>query len=120
MRTAVGVAAVLGAVALGTAGCGEDSEKTERGNCGGASWELSVDKEGDSLDVSFELQSAGAGETWNVLIEQDGTSLLEGERQTDEDGELDADALADGADGTSFKVTATPETGEACTASIDF
>lgn len=120
MRTVVGIAAVLGAVAFGASGCGGDSEKTESGNCGGASYELSVDKEEDRLEVTFELQSAGPGETWNVVVEQDGTSLLEGERQTDEDGELDVDAFADGADGTTFKVTATPESGEACTASIDF
>lgn len=120
MRTAVGVAVVLGAVAFGAAGCGGDSEKTERGNCGGASWELSVDKEDKGLEVNFELQSAGPGETWTVVIEQGGTSLVDGQRQTDEDGELDVDAFADEADGKSFTVTATPESGEACTASIDF
>ena len=120
MRSAVGTAAVLGAVVFGTGGCGGDTEKTERGNCGGASYELSVDEEKDGLEVTFELQSAGPGEVWNVVVEQDGTSLLEGERQTDEDGELDVDAFADKSDGTSFKVTATPESGEACTASIDF
>ena len=108
MRTAVGVAAVLGAVAFGASACGEDSEKTERGNCGSASYELSVDKEDKGLEVTFELQSAGPGESWNVVIEQDETTLLDGQRQTDEDGELDVDAFADEADGKSFKVTATP------------
>jgi len=120
MRTAVGVVLVLGTVAFGTAACGGDSEKTERGNCGSGSWELSVDKEDKGLEVTFELQSGGPGESWDVVIAQGETTLVDGTRQTDEDGELDVDAVADEADGKSFTVTATPETGEACTASIDF
>jgi hypothetical protein len=68
--------------------------------------------------VTFDLQSAAPGETWEVVVEQDGRSVLSGERQTDEDAELDLDVAVNEEDGTPIDVTATPENGEACPASI--
>ena len=96
-----------------------DDEQTARGTCGNATYELAVESEDGGLEATFELQSAGPGETWNVVVEQDGTSVLEGERQTDEDAELDVDVTVSESDGTSFTVVATPENGEPCTASLN-
>lgn len=96
-----------------------DDEQTARGTCGNTTHELSVEPEDGGLEVTFELQSAGPGETWDVVVEQDGTAVLEGERQTDEDAELDVDVTVSESDGTSFTVTATPENGEPCTASLE-
>lgn len=95
-----------------------DDETTVRGTCDPASYEMSVESDDEGLEVTYELQSSAPGETWLVLVEQGGTSLLEGERQTDEDAELDLDVLAreDGAD--DFTVTATPEQGEPCVATL--
>ena len=67
----------------------------QRGSCGGLAHELTVESENDGLEVSFELQADQVGQTWDVTLEQDGTTLLEGERRTDEDAELDVDAHAD-------------------------
>ena len=78
-----------------------------RGTCGDATYEFSVEAEDGGLEVTFELQSAAPGETWDVAVEQGGTSLLQGERQTDEDAELDVDVFADEA-GSADSPHATP------------
>ncbi|MDF1606291.1 hypothetical protein [Nocardioides sp. YIM 152315] len=96
-----------------------DGEKTERGTCGTATWELSAEDEDGGVEVTFEVQSAAPGETWQVLIEQDGAEVYSGSRQTDEDAELDVDVTVSDKDGSSFTATAAPENGEACTASLD-
>ncbi|QWF24369.1 hypothetical protein KM427_12110 [Nocardioides sp. LMS-CY] len=98
---------------------GGDDEKTERGTCGNVTWELGAEDEDGGVEVTFELQSAAPGETWQVVIEQDGTEIYSGSRQTDEDAELDVDVTVSDKDGSSFSATATPESGEACTASLD-
>jgi hypothetical protein len=96
-----------------------DDETTTRGTCGNTTYELSAENDRDGLELTFELQSGAPGETWNVVVEQDGTTVLSGDRQTDEDAELDVDVLVNEDDGTSFIVRATPESGAACTASLD-
>ena len=95
----------------------EDPETTDRGTCAGSTYEFSAESDDGALEVSFELQSSGPGETWEFVLLQDGDPLLEGERTTDEDGEIDIDAVAD-EDASEFEVTATPESGDACTATL--
>ena len=69
--------------------------------------------------VSFELQSSASDETWDVVLQQGDTTLLEGQRQTDEDAELDLDAPADEGGSDTFTATATPaDGGEPCTATL--
>jgi hypothetical protein len=115
------VAVVVLVVAAGGAwwALGRDSETTQRGTCGNATYELSAEDEDGGVEVTFEVQSAAPGETWQVVIEQDGTEVYSGTRQTDEDAELDVDATVSAKDGSSFTATATPENGEPCTASLD-
>ncbi|WP_028651779.1 hypothetical protein [Nocardioides halotolerans] len=116
---AVIVATALGVGAWAAFGAENDDETTQRGTCEGRSTELSVERDEGGVEVSFELQSTAAGETWDVVLAQGETTLLEGQRQTDEDGELDLDAPAadDGSD--EFTATATPSAGgEPCTATL--
>lgn len=122
-KALIAVAAVV-VVALVAGGAwlvfgGNEDEQTARGTCGTATYELSVEDEDGGLELAFELQSAAPGETWQILVEQAGTTVLEGERQTDEDAELDVDVRVAESDGTSFTVTATPDSGEACTATVE-
>ena len=115
------VAVVVLVVAAGGAwwALGGDSEKSERGTCGNATYELSAEGEDGGVEVTFEVQSAAPGETWQVVIEQDGTEVYSGTRQTDEDAELDLDAPADSNGSDEFTVTATPAAGgESCTATL--
>ena len=96
-----------------------EARTSERGTCGGATWELGAEAEDGGTEVSAELQSAGPGETWGIELLRGDTSLLTGERTTDEDGEIDVDAFSDGNPGdASYAVTFTPADGEPCTATL--
>jgi hypothetical protein len=114
----VAAVAVAVTVALWLALGGED-EASERGTCAdGITYELTAENDDGALEVSFELQSSGPGESWAVAVAQGDTSLLEAERQTDQDGELDVDVLADPDGSDEFTVVATPESGADCTAAL--
>lgn len=124
MKKAVigGAAAAAVVVGLGTwwaVDAAVESQTTERGTCGGATWELSAEGEDGGTEVSAELQSAGPGEEWQVELIADDTSLLTGARTTDEDGEIDLDAYTSGNPGdATYTVTFTPADGEPCTATL--
>ena len=111
---------VVAGIGLGSwAAFADDGEVTARDTCDGRSYELSVEDEDGGLEVAFELQSTGPDETWDIVVEQGDTTLLEGQRQTDEDAELDLDAPADSNGSDEFTVTATPAAGgESCTATL--
>ena len=121
-KALLAVAAVVVATALGLGAWtafGAGDETWTRATCGDRSTELSVEPDDGGLEVSFELQSAAPGEVWDVVLEQGGTTLLEGQRQTDEDAELDLDAPADEDGSDEFTATATPaDGGDPCTATL--
>lgn len=95
----------------------DGGEANDRGSCAGATYELEAEREDDALEISFELQSAAPGETWAVRIAQGGEILLEGERQTDGDAEIDVDVYAPRDGEPRFTATAT-QGGDVCSASI--
>ena len=117
-----GVAAAAVVVGLGAwwaVDGSAEAQATERGTCGGATWELSAEGEDGGTEVSAELQSAGPGETWQVELMRGDTALLTGDRTTDEDGEIDVDAYTSGEPGgATYAVTFTPADGEPCTATL--
>lgn len=124
MKKKVVAAAAVGAVVvagLGTGAAlafGSDGETTERGTCAGTAYELNVDEDDGGLELEFELQAPRPGETWQVLVQQGDTTVLEGERTTDEDAELDLDAPVDPDGPQQFTVTATPGQGDECVATL--
>lgn len=121
---ALTVAAVLVVVTAGAATAGwlldRDDEVVDRTSCAGVLHELSVEQEdgddGGGREASYELQSS-AGETWSVLVEQDGQALLDAERTTDDEGELDLDVPV--ADETGHELTVTAEReGRSCAVAV--
>jgi len=115
---AVVVVAALGAVAFFV--LRGDGESRATGVCGPAtSWELSAEDEDGSTEVAFEMLSAGPDERWTVEVVQGDDVLLEGERATDEDAELDLDVVARDGGSSTFTVTATPAEGDACVATLE-
>ncbi|WP_167736685.1 hypothetical protein [Nocardioides sp. 1609] len=115
---AVGAVVVAGLGAGAVTAFGADDETQERGTCHGTAYELVVGDDDGGLELEFELQSSAPAEVWEVLVEQDGESVLTGERTTDEDGELDLDTPVD-EDGTQeFRVTVTPAEGDPCVATL--
>lgn len=120
---ALAVAAVLVVVTAGAATAGwlltRGDAGTDRGACGGATWELSVERQDGGHEASFELQSAAPGETWSVVVEQDGNRLLSSERTTDEDREIDVDVLVD-PDGSDAVTAAATYDGQTCSATTSW
>jgi hypothetical protein len=118
------VVVALGAVLLVLIGGGAwaltrgDDEAVKTGTCAANSYELNVEKDDGALEVSYELQSSAPDETWTVVVKQGDTTLLDGERRTDTDAELDLDVIADENGDDTFTVTATPEAGEPCVATL--
>lgn len=114
---AVGALVVAG-IGIGTwVAVADEGETTERGSCAGTAYVLSVEEDDGGLELGYELQSSGPGEVWQVRVLQGDSVVLEGERTTDEDGELDLDAMVDEDGASTFEVTATPAGGEPCVAS---
>ena len=98
---------------------GGDAEASDRGSCGQATYTLSAEREDGGVDVGLELQSAAPGESWTVALAQGGTVLVEGQRMTDEDAELDVDSFVpDAADDLELVATLAPEQGDDCTARV--
>ena len=95
----------------------DDEAAREAGSCDGATYALEAERDGETLELSFEVQSSAPGETWQVLIEGADGTLLEGERQTDEDAEIDVDTYAPGGGGGEYTATAT-QGDQTCTATV--
>lgn len=115
---AVGALVVVG-IGVGTwVAVADEDETTERGACAGTAYVLSVEEDDGGLELGFELQSSAPGEAWQVRVLQGDAVVLEGDRTTDEDGELDLDALVDEDGASTFEVTATPAAGEPCVATL--
>lgn len=114
---AVVVIAAIAATAVWWTGDGDEAR--EAGSCSdaNATYALEADREGETLELSFEVQSAAPGETWQVALEGPDGALYEGERTTDEDAEIDVDAYAPTATSGDFTATAT-QGDQTCTATI--
>lgn len=112
----VAVIIVSAAVAWGLTR--DEGESSARGVCGSGAWELALEKDDGATELDFELQSSVPGEAWEIEVEQGDELLLDSERTTDEDAELDLDVVARDGGFDSFRVTATPTDGEACIATL--
>ena len=109
---------VVAAVATGGWLVLRDDETETRGACGSTPYELTVEADDGALEVSFELTSAAPGELWDVVVRQGGTVLLDGQRTTDEDAEIDVDVPARESGDDEFAVLASSERGDECSATV--
>ncbi len=120
-RVAVGVivgVVVIAAVATVTwLSVSDSAEASDRGTCANATYSLEAEREDDTLEVSFELQSSAPGETWQIKIAQADEVLLEDERETDADAEIDVDVYAPRTGDNRFTATAT-QGDDVCSAAI--
>lgn len=112
------VVVVLAATAVGAWAFLRDGETQTRGSCESAFYQLEVEPEDGGLELAFELTSTGPGESWDVVIEQNGEVLFEVQRSTDEDGEIDVDVPVRSGGDDEFTATATSPDGQTCTASL--
>lgn len=127
MKKSTKTVAAAAAVVVVGAGAGAwwwsaSADETHRsdGTCAEARYQLETeDEDGDRVDVSFELQTAAPGERWTLVLREGDTVLVEGERMSDEDAELDIEAQVPQDGEKTFTVEATPVAGgQTCTAEV--
>lgn len=98
--------------------------KIETGNCSAASdWELKVKKDNGKLEVEYEVDSNQAGQTWAVLITDNGNQVFAGDKVTKpRSGSFTARArTANLAGNDTFVATAeNAASGETCTGTLVF
>lgn len=98
--------------------------KIETGNCSASSdWKLKVKKDNGRLEVEYEVDSNQAGQTWTVLITDNGNTVFAGDKVTrGRSGSFTARARTDNLAGTdNFVATAdNAASGENCTGTLTF
>ncbi len=103
-----------GAGAWWWAASGEESAIAD-GTCAAATYQLEAEDDDDRVDVSFDLQTSAPGERWTLVLREGDTVLVQGERMSDEDAELDVEARVPQDGERTFTVEATPVAGgETC------
>jgi hypothetical protein len=60
-----------------------DSDVIREGNCSAASdWKLKLSEENGRIEVDFEVDQNVVGETWQVVLKQNGVTFFRGTRVT--------------------------------------
>lgn len=109
---------MLGSIAAVAA---KDGDVIARGDCSGRSdWKLKLSPEDGAIEVSFEVDQNRNGQTWNVAISDNGTSVFSGTAVTRApSGSFDVHlVIANQAGSDMVMATASNQlTGETCTGS---
>jgi hypothetical protein len=111
--TTVAAAALAAGVWLGL----DPATAGTTGTCDAAYYELAAERDDGATEVDFELTGNTPGETWLVVVEHDGATVHESERVTDAEAGIDVELRRPAAEDT-FTVTATPEGGLPCSATV--
>ena len=121
---AVVVGLSLGALSGGPASAkgGNDGRVEKRGACtSGAVWKLKGKHDDRRLEVELEVDSNRNGQTWNVVLTDNGATVFSGARTTvAPSGSFEVERkIADRAGADVIRATATnPATGQRCAGAI--
>jgi len=89
--TALGIATLL-AVPTALVTASPASADIERGgSCGGARYELNVDRERGGFEVDADIENAAAGSRWRIVLKHDGKIYYNRIRTTDREGDVDVE-----------------------------
>ncbi|HMJ75763.1 MAG TPA: hypothetical protein VK507_07310 [Iamia sp.] len=114
----------LGALSGGPASAkgGDDGRVEKRGACtSGATWKLKGKHDDRRLEVEVEIDSNRVGQTWNVVVTDNGATVFSGARKTlAPSGSFEVERhITDRAGADVIRASATnPATGQRCTGSI--
>jgi hypothetical protein len=108
----------LALLAMPTPAFAGDRDVERSGSCSGRSdWELKLSPEDGGIEVEFEIDQNVVGDTWRVVIRQNGDVLKRGRRTTEgPSGSFEFRAVGDNTAGTDrFRARAVNlSTGETC------
>ena len=121
----LGLAGVLTALVLGVSSAAANAgDIIKTGQCSGAStWKLKLSPENGQIEVQFEVDQNVVGDSWRVVIKDNGVRVFRGRRTTQApSGSFEVrKVIADqaGTDNIAAKAT-NLRTGEVCSASATF
>ena len=128
LLTRIGTGALVAGLAVGVlsggpvSAKGSDGRVEKRGTCtSGATWKLKGKHDDGRLEVEWEVDSNRVGQTWNVLLTDNGATVFTGTRRTvAPSGSFEVERrIADRAGADVIRATSTnPATGQRCAASI--
>jgi hypothetical protein len=110
------VAAPMGAAA-------KDGDIIRTGSCSASTdWKLKLSPEDGRIEVEFEVDQNRNGQTWDVQLKKNGTSVWSGQRTTQApSGSFETRRVVSGGSGDRFTGIATnPRSGEVCRGSATF
>lgn len=125
-RSVLGMAIAATAVVLVPgAASANDADVRVSGKCSGNSvWKLKAKPEdGGRIEVEFEVDSNKVGQTWNVVLRDNGTTFWSGTRKTlAPSGSFSVSKLTNNRAGTDNLVgrATNPATGEVCRGTLAF
>jgi hypothetical protein len=127
--TRIGTGIVVAGISLGalsggpvSAKGGDDGRVEKRGACSsGATWKLKGKHDDRALEVELEVDSNRVGQTWNVVLTDNGVTVFSGARRTvAPSGSFEVERrITDRAGADVIRASATnPATGQRCAGSI--
>jgi hypothetical protein len=112
----------VGLLSTAPAALAKGSGVRRSGSCSASSvWKLKANPDNGKIEVDFEVDSNVVGQTWNVVIKDNGTRVFKGQRTTQApSGSFEVRKLITDQAGTD-KIAArakNPATGETCAGSV--
>lgn len=84
-------AAALMAVPATTLVAAPASADGKSGRCGGAQFQLSVEKDDGRFEVEADIDDAAPGSRWRIVLRHDGQRFFKDVRRADGDGDISVD-----------------------------
>ena len=89
---AIGVTALLAVPLATTALTASPASAVDKtGTCGGARYELSVDRDNGRFEVEADIDNARAGSKWRITLRHDGKRFYNQVRTADREGDISVD-----------------------------
>jgi hypothetical protein len=86
----IGVTALM-AVPAATLMASPASAAEKSGKCGGARFELSVEKDDGRFEVEADIENAKPGSKWRVILKHDGKRFYNKVRKADREGDIEVE-----------------------------
>lgn len=122
MKKLLAATTALAATAAGTTllVAGPANADVERNaTCGGAMYQLNVDRERGGFEVDVDVEGAQAFSTWTLTLRHDGAVAAQRTLKADDEGDVDLGVYRKNTAGKDvFKATVKPASGKACSTSV--
>ncbi|MET1059741.1 MAG: hypothetical protein ABWX84_09095 [Nocardioides sp.] len=88
---ALGITALLAVPAALVTASPANADNERGGSCGGARFELNVDRENGGFEIDADVDNAAPGSRWRIVLKHDGKTYYNKVRTTDNEGDVDVE-----------------------------